>query len=169
MQRAIVLALEEEFEDIELQSSMAGTFIGRVRGWWASQGGNRVGWPDIFVAEVGHNGQHGLCLEVKAPNGRLRDEQRARLRRLHSRGYAVDVVRSVDDATQTVQDYLQPWFIGEPQWVAPPLTPIEQLPACIAPPPRRRRAAVQQPPEVGPALIDVTEEGGHEFGLIILD
>ena len=62
------------------------------------------GVPDLFLPRLCH-GCGGLWLEVKTEAGRVSAAQEACLHALHNEGYAVAVVRSVDEAVTAIDDY----------------------------------------------------------------
>lgn len=67
--------------------------------------GTRAGFPDLFLA-VPSNGSHGLFIELKSDKGRLTDNQQAYLTILQRQGYAVAVVRTLEDFMKTINEYL---------------------------------------------------------------
>lgn len=64
--------------------------------------GARKGWPDLQLV-----GPHATMhfLEVKAEGGRLSPEQRGIHDRLRALGFRVAVVRSLDDVTDTLNEW----------------------------------------------------------------
>jgi hypothetical protein len=72
--------------------------------------GLRQGVPDLLLPHVmpDANGgaSWGLALELKSPNGRLRDNQKWWLRRLLEQGWAIGVAWSFAEAHHMIQRYL---------------------------------------------------------------
>lgn len=67
--------------------------------------GVRAGVPDLFLP-VRRTSHAGLFLEVKTSTGRVRPEQRMEMETLRDDGYAVAVVRSVDEGIDVISKYL---------------------------------------------------------------
>lgn len=75
--------------------------VGRSRGL-----GTKPGWPDLQVVGRLESGEPFTgYIEVKAPKGRLSEEQIAMRDRLIDCGYPVGVARSIDD----VRDLVRAW------------------------------------------------------------
>lgn len=68
--------------------------------------GIRAGIPDLFLA-VPRDVYHGLFIELKAPNGRISEAQKAVIASLRHLGYYVDVCRSFDEALRRIEGYLK--------------------------------------------------------------
>ncbi len=66
------------------------------------------GWPDLAVYGPGPDGPGVWFAEVKAPGGQVSPEQREVHERLMDCGFAVRVVRSVDDMRKAVRDWRLP-------------------------------------------------------------
>lgn len=76
-----------------------------IRGKRLNDMGRRVGAADYFIAEP--NGMHcGLFLEFKTAKGRQSVAQRAFELDVKGRGYAYDVVHSLDEAMLKIDEYL---------------------------------------------------------------
>lgn len=69
--------------------------------------GVRAGVPDIFLP-VPRKNFHGLFLEMKAPGGAVRKNQKQWIRSLVRNGYDAHVVYSLDEAINEILDYLGP-------------------------------------------------------------
>lgn len=67
--------------------------------------GLQAGVPDLHLP-VARGGYHGLWLEMKAPAGRMSDDQRWWREQLLAQGHAHVVPRSVDEAKAAVLAYL---------------------------------------------------------------
>lgn len=68
--------------------------------------GVRAGVPDVMIPAPHHLGCFaGLALELKAPKGRVTEEQQAWLDRLISYGWRAEVVRSFDEARAMIAGY----------------------------------------------------------------
>lgn len=67
--------------------------------------GVKRGVPDLFLAAPA-NGFHGLFIEMKAPGGRLREDQALWIARLEEEGYSTAVCKSFESARETILDYL---------------------------------------------------------------
>ena len=105
MQAALFeMAAYKEAERPELECLYANV-NGQYRPGLRPEPGMRAGVPDVSLM-VARSGHHGLFLELKSKSGRVRDSQRAWISRLRSEGYAVRVVRSLDEAWTTITDYL---------------------------------------------------------------
>lgn len=73
--------------------------VGRSRGL-----GTKPGWPDLQVVGRLDSGEPFTgYIEVKAPKGRLSEEQIAMRDRLIDCGYPVGVARSIDDVRELVR------------------------------------------------------------------
>jgi len=68
--------------------------------------GVRAGASD-YVLFVPRNGAHGLCLELKASKGKLSDAQKSWLDLVTAQGYAARVAYSLNEAIETVTQYLR--------------------------------------------------------------
>lgn len=73
---------------------------------WLKAEGMRAGIPDIVIAAP-RGGFHGFYLELKTRTGKLSDSQRGMLLDLASEGYACGLARSVDDAIELINTYLE--------------------------------------------------------------
>lgn len=69
------------------------------------QAGLRRGVPDLFIPEP-HGVYHGLFIEMKYGKNTLTEEQSRWLSFLSSRGYAVKVAYSADEAIGAIQKYI---------------------------------------------------------------
>lgn len=67
--------------------------------------GVKAGVPDLFLP-VPRGGCHGLFIELKAPHGKLSDNQRNWLERLKAKGYAVSVCYGCTEAQRDILQYL---------------------------------------------------------------
>lgn len=67
-----------------------------------------AGVPDLFLA-VGRDvlAEHGLFIEMKAPNGKVTPRQAEMHKLLTAQGYEVVVCYSFDDFKQAIEDYLR--------------------------------------------------------------
>lgn len=72
--------------------------------------GVRAGHEDLFLA-VARGDKHGLYLELKAPDGRLRPEQREMMQLHEAQGYAVTCAWGFDEAVSAIVNYLR---FGDP-------------------------------------------------------
>ena len=105
MQAALFeMAAYKEAERPELECLFA-VPNGQYRRGERKEAGLKAGVPDVALM-VARSGFHGLFLELKSRSGRVRDSQRAWINRLRSEGYAVCVVRSLDEAWTTIESYL---------------------------------------------------------------
>lgn len=77
------------------------------RGKFAVQTGLRIGASDLFIMVPRHC-THGLWLEVKSKNGKLRKEQMQFLKDAESQGYMTHVTWSFDEA----KEFLDWYFAG---------------------------------------------------------
>lgn len=66
------------------------------------------GWPDLAVYGPGPDGPSAWFAEIKAPGGKVSDEQRALHDRLMDAGFSVRIVRSVEDMRKAVSDWRLP-------------------------------------------------------------
>ena len=73
---------------------------------WLKAEGMRAGVPDIVVAAP-RGGYHGFFLELKTKTGKLSDSQKSMLFALAAEGYACGIARSVDDAVELINTYLE--------------------------------------------------------------
>jgi hypothetical protein len=64
-----------------------------------------AGVPDYFLPRLGKNGELGLFLEFKTNKGAVSEAQKLVFGELRSRGYAVIVVRSLEEAVKAFKDY----------------------------------------------------------------
>ena len=75
--------------------------------------GLKKGVPDICLP-VPRNGFHGLYIEMKSFDGKLRKEQKEWLERLGKNGYLAVVCHGFEDARDLILTYLQgtmsPWL-----------------------------------------------------------
>jgi hypothetical protein len=69
------------------------------------------GVPDLFLAEP-RGTCHGLYIEMKAPKGRLSENQRGIIPMLETRGYRVAVCHGFESAQEAIREYLGPPKIG---------------------------------------------------------
>ncbi len=68
--------------------------------------GVRSGIPDYLLA-MPRGTYHGLWIEQKTEDGRVRPEQKIAMQDLQSQGYAVAVCRSTDEARTIIESYLK--------------------------------------------------------------
>lgn len=68
--------------------------------------GVKAGVPDICLP-VARNGYHGLWIEMKSAEGRMKKHQRAFCQRLADHGYRVVVCWSWDAARREIESYLK--------------------------------------------------------------
>ena len=67
--------------------------------------GVKPGVPDLFLP-VARRGCHGLYIEMKRrEGGRLSENQRVWLKRLHEQGYAAVVCHGFDEAVTAIENY----------------------------------------------------------------
>ncbi len=75
------------------------------------QMGTQAGFPDLFIAQtkwVGKDICYGaLLLELKAPDGKLSDNQKNCMAKLIEAGYKCEVVYSLDEAIKIIDSYLR--------------------------------------------------------------
>ncbi|MGE4194702.1 MAG: VRR-NUC domain-containing protein [Pseudodesulfovibrio sp.] len=74
--------------------------------------GLKKGVPDV-VLPVARGGYHGAYLEFKTAKGRVRPEQKEWLASLAEEGYFAAVVRSFDEATTMLADYMQGYLVRD--------------------------------------------------------
>lgn len=74
---------------------------GRVRGAHLKAAGVRAGWPDVQLCWDGRL----LCVELKAPKGRVSDAQRACHDDLIAAGAGVAVCRSIADVEAALREW----------------------------------------------------------------
>ena len=67
--------------------------------------GLKAGVPDVWLPVPNH-GFHGLVIELKDGDGKLRPEQVDWLDALNQYGYKATCCRGADDAIQTIMEYL---------------------------------------------------------------
>ena len=67
--------------------------------------GVRSGTPD-YVLAIARGGWHGMFMEMKSPDGRLRPEQKEMGEKLAEQGYKVVVCRSADEARREIEGYV---------------------------------------------------------------
>jgi len=68
--------------------------------------GVRSGTPDYFLA-VPRGGKHGLWIEMKAQDGRIRPEQRVAIEELAKQFYQTEICYSTDEARGFIESYLK--------------------------------------------------------------
>lgn len=68
--------------------------------------GVRQGTPDYLLA-VARKGKHGLWIEMKSADGRIRPEQTIALEELAKQGYETALCRSTDEARTVIELYLK--------------------------------------------------------------
>ena len=78
---------------------------GQYRRGQRPEPGLRAGVPDVCVPAM-RGGFGGLYLELKTAKGRVSKAQHAWIDALKAAGYAVYVVRSLDQAVGVIEDYL---------------------------------------------------------------
>lgn len=70
--------------------------------------GATAGWPDLQILGPGPDGPSVWFMEIKAPGGRVSDEQRDLHSSLMDCGFSVRIIRSVEDARKAVSDWRLP-------------------------------------------------------------
>lgn len=70
--------------------------------------GATAGWPDLQILGAGPDGPSSWFMEIKAPGGRVSDDQREAHDALLDIGFPVRVIRSIDDARKAVADWRLP-------------------------------------------------------------
>lgn len=81
--------------------------------------GVKAGVPDLFlpVGKTGPDGlRYGLYIELKAPGGRLRPNQREWLEALRLQGYACAVCYGAEEAEQALEKYLNGEWVQACRW-----------------------------------------------------
>lgn len=68
--------------------------------------GYKKGVPDILVF-VPRGRYHGLCIEVKSAKGRITREQNRWHDNLERNGYFVMIPRSIEQAKELIEQYMQ--------------------------------------------------------------
>lgn len=66
--------------------------------------GVKAGIPDFFLP-VRKGKYHGLFIEIKSQKGKLSDTQKEVISKINEQGYAVQVVKSVDDFLSMIDEY----------------------------------------------------------------
>ena len=74
--------------------------------------GVKAGYPDIGL-DVARGGYHGLRIELKTITGRLRANQREWLDWLTSQGYLAVACHGMEEAQDTIEDYLRGLLVRE--------------------------------------------------------
>lgn len=112
---------EFQVPEILLCSIPNGGGGGAKRGHWLNLEGARKGAPDIAlfvprirtnaggagsIAQVTASGPSALFLELKTATGRVSAEQQTFHQHLRVAGYKVEIVRSFDQAVETITQYL---------------------------------------------------------------
>ena len=108
LQVAFVNYLEKEMPNVLFCSSMAGVYLGKVRGANCHRAGYRKGFPDFYIYETkGH--YSGLFIEFKAKGRRVvkGSDQEMKLAQLGARGYCVRVIDTLESAIATVRWYMR--------------------------------------------------------------
>lgn len=67
--------------------------------------GVRAGFPDLILC-VARHGYHGLFIELKTAKGRQSDNQKYYEYVLEEQGYRYEVVRSLEDFRNLINEYL---------------------------------------------------------------
>lgn len=78
---------------------------GRVTAAILKAEGVVAGVADLLLL-VPSGGCHGLCIEMKTPDGRQSESQRIWQRAVEGQGYRYAVCRSLDDFRKLIDDYL---------------------------------------------------------------
>lgn len=86
---------------------------GQYRPGQRPEPGIKSGVPDLCLP-VPRSPYHGLYVELKRDDGRLRDEQKKWLRELRGYGYACEVCRGFEDAKSIILDYLHDTYDERP-------------------------------------------------------
>lgn len=68
--------------------------------------GVRAGFPDLILC-IARQGYHGLFIELKTAKGRQTDNQKYYQCVLEEQGYRYEVVRSIDEFREVINNYLQ--------------------------------------------------------------
>ena len=68
--------------------------------------GVRAGFPDLGLY-IARHGYHGLFIELKTSKGRQTDNQKFFQAMLEEQGYRYEVVRSIEDFKQLIEEYLR--------------------------------------------------------------
>ena len=85
---------------------LSGTKIQRKIKWnRLVQEGAKAGVADLFLMHAS-NGFHGLYIEMKAPKGRHRPEQKAFEHSALLEGYEYKIARSLDEFIAIIKNYL---------------------------------------------------------------
>lgn len=67
--------------------------------------GVRAGFPDLILC-IARQGYHGLFIELKTSKGRQSENQKYYQYVLEEQGYRYDIVRSIEDFIEVINDYL---------------------------------------------------------------
>lgn len=68
--------------------------------------GVRAGVCDLFLA-IPNGKYHGLFIELKSPKGTLTDNQKNFIAEVQNSGYAVKIVRSLDEFINVITNYFK--------------------------------------------------------------
>lgn len=80
----------------------------RVQGGKEKALGAVAGWPDLGIFGPGPDGPSAWFMEIKAPGGKVSDDQREVHDQLMDAGFGIRIVRCVEDARKAVSDWRLP-------------------------------------------------------------
>lgn len=89
-----------------LHHSPNGGYRNEIEGSNFKKMGVQAGYPDLLM-DIARNGYHGLRIELKrSPKEKLTKNQEERLEVLREEGYFAQVCTGVDEAIDTIKDYM---------------------------------------------------------------
>ena len=89
-----------------LNASLMGVKISMFQQLKAKKMGCKRSWPDLFLSCI-RGGYAGLYIEMKAPDGRLRGDQREVLEKLKDNGYKAVTAFGATEAIDYLVNYLE--------------------------------------------------------------
>ena len=107
-QRAVIAwakMAQGKYPDLELLHHIANERSNKYQRFNQAKLGVKAGIPDLHLPSP-RGGWHGLYIELKTQDGRVRPEQKQVMEQLHQQGYAVQLCRSAEEAIHVLEVYL---------------------------------------------------------------
>lgn len=106
MQKAVCKYLDIKYKGIFYNGSAGGmrTFLSVAKKMKAT--GYKSGFPDLFIYES-RNGYNGLAIELKVKGNYASPKQKEVLQLLNDKGYLAKVCTDIDQAIESIDEYLK--------------------------------------------------------------
>ena len=105
LQKAVCNYLTIKYNKVFYNGSAGGMWTALSVAMRMKKSGYKAGFPDLFIYEPNEK-YHGLAIELKCKGNYASAKQKEVLKKLNDKGYFAKVCTGLDDAIDTIDNYL---------------------------------------------------------------